>query len=188
MSRFFFVVGLTALAGAAFAQQQQGVPQGGMDPTELQKKVQEQIKKVQLQNTRIKAQNEAIGNQIGRTLKESDPKFYAAYEKQESESRQARQTIKDFREGKIDEETARRQLRPYVKNESSVFIKNIDKTIAQSEKRLADLKRMRDDPDLLIDRRVDAMLGKGQDPAALMGPMMAPSLPNIPKLPKDPNR
>lgn len=95
-------------------------------------------------------------------LKETDPQAYQ--ERRASLDRQAQiqALIASFQAGKISLSQAESQLYPLVEEDMQVYINNLGVMIQRQEKQLEFLKEVRSDPQQLIKKRIDELLGKSR--------------------------
>ena len=160
------------LAGLVPVFGQENASNSSPDLREMQKRTAAQAARIKAQNEEMRARNDKMDEQMAQTLKQSNPQMYEAWEAQRQERKRVQKTIEAFRAGRIDENAARERLRPDVQRESQGFLQNLDQTIADQEKKVAALKSVRANPDQFVQQRIDAMLGKGVDPFARIGPIM----------------
>lgn len=144
----------------AFAQQGQNsttdnLEKSQQDYKQMQEKSQQEFRLMQEEMRKREAQDLE-------KLKQTDPQLYqerkAAIERQNS----LQAVISDFQQGKLTSEQAESQLFPLVKADMRPEQVGLDKQIAMLEQQLDFLKKAKQDPDLLVRRRVAMMLGKEQ--------------------------
>ncbi len=106
-------------------------------------------------------------------LKETDPAEYHRQKTSFELRKKISQILESFRQNKIDASTAERQLYPLIKEQSKVDLGAIESRIERVKKYLNELEVIKKDPDILIRKRVDVMLGGAPsdvDPFAVMLP------------------
>ena len=93
-------------------------------------------------------------------LKRKNPQLYK--ESQEASERQAKISaiVTAFRKGEISSYYAENQLNPLLKQEIEDDINGLESKIASLEKKLESLKEAKTNPEPLIKKRIDQMLGK----------------------------
>ena len=93
-------------------------------------------------------------------LEKKNPQLYK--ERQEALERQAKinAIVTAFRKGEISSYHAESQLNPLVKQEIEDDINKLESKIASLEKKLESLKEAKTNPEPLIKKRIDQMLGK----------------------------
>ena len=124
-------------------------------PQEMEKeraRMEQEMKK--MQEEMKKRQEEEL-----KRLKEIDPQSYKArvafLERQEKISK----IITDFHQEKISEKAAKKKLRPLVKENMQSYIKALPENIERLQKQLDFLTKVEKNTNLLIDKRIDQMLG-----------------------------
>lgn len=158
-----------------FGQQDQSMTP--LNNAEARQRTEAQLRRVRAQFEEIRAQSDKEERKLLESIEQTNPELYQQLEEQRQERKRIQQVIKDYRAGRLDEQTARDRLRPDVKQQMQGYLQNLDKTIAAEERRLAELRRQKNDPDRVVEQRISAMLGKGQDPTLIANPMM----PNPPR-------
>ena len=165
--KFIVLAGLISSLGPGLAAQQTSPgdeqrresPNRRLSPTDAQDI---QLKQEQMQ----KQAREQIGviqalqaKQL-ETMKAANPGLYEA--QKESMERQERigKIVAGFRQGKLTDTQAQKELSPLVKENLKPDLGQIDDTIAALVKKLAFWKEVKKDPDVLIRQRVDEILGK----------------------------
>lgn len=93
-------------------------------------------------------------------LQKSDPEEYRRQKEALGRQKESETVLERWRQGTLSEKQARRQLYPLVKEGLKPELEGLDKRIADLEKRLDFLKQVRKNPDLLVRRRIEEMLGK----------------------------
>lgn len=93
-------------------------------------------------------------------LERKEPQLYK--ERQEALERQAEISaiVTAFRKGEISRYRAKSQLNPLLKQEIEDDINKLESKIASLEKKLESLKEAKTNPEPLIKKRIDQMLGK----------------------------
>jgi len=140
--RKILILSLLLLSCPTFVFAQQST-----NPEQMQKQMEKMRQEFE------KRQQEDLEN-----LKKTDPKAYQ--ERNDSLDRQAKinSILTSFHAGKISVSQAEQQLYPLVKQ--NIKDMNVDAEIARLEKRLEYLKKVKRDPDLLIKKRIDELLGR----------------------------
>lgn len=93
-------------------------------------------------------------------LKKYDPSAYAARVKMQGLSQKISEVVTSFRQGQLNEGEARKRLTPLVKETLESRIKNLDKEIEVTSRKLDYLKKAKANPSVLINQYVDSYLGK----------------------------
>lgn len=102
-------------------------------------------------------------------LKKINPEFYKTRKDALDKMDTINAIISSFYEKKISESQAKAQLYPLVKQDLAETINNLDKLIAALEKKLQFYRDAKRDPSLLVNKRIDEMLGKSMPD--LSGPL-----------------
>lgn len=137
-----------ALAGSALADEPSEPPK----PPDLEE---------MHQNVR-KAQEEAEQRrkQDLERLKELNPEAYQAQLKAQERQAQIGQVMSAYQQQKITAEDAERRLTPLIRQEVQQELAGLDDQIRMTEKKLAALRRAKGNPNALVKKRVDQMLGR----------------------------
>lgn len=94
-------------------------------------------------------------------LRATDPELYEKRKRQIEINERIEEIVISFREGRISEAAAVKQLYPLMREQTREYIDDYLKLeIERLDKRLDFLKRVEKDPDILIQRRINQILGK----------------------------
>ena len=130
------------------------VPSKPPSPEEMQKQME-----------KMRQDAERMQQQELERLRQIDPKMYEA--RKSAMDRQAKigAIVKAFYTKSISAESAESQLTPLIRQDVQAEVAAIPTQIQRLEKRLDFLRKARANPDLLIKKRVDQMLGRGGPPS-----------------------
>jgi septal ring factor EnvC (AmiA/AmiB activator) len=122
--------------------------------------VEERQKEMEKQYQEMKNKQEKMQEEQLERLKRQNPQLYK--ERKAALDNQAKidSIVFSFRQGKISASEAERQLYPLIKESMQGEIDVLPKNIERLEKQLEFLKKTQKNPDLLIKKRIDEMLGK----------------------------
>lgn len=149
--------------GLAFAGESPVLPQEWQRQDEHQKQQEEYWKQMQQQYE--KTQQEELER-----LKKMDPRLYEQRQRDLQRQTKINAILKDFREGKLTDAQSEGQLFPLMKEELSLEINGLDDRIKRLEKQLAFMRSAKQNPDVLIKKRIDQMLGRSTaGPEEIMG-------------------
>lgn len=120
------------------------------------------LKQENMQKMMEKRQQERQGREQRELerLKKTSPELYKQRKDSQDRSAKISAILSSFRQKKISDSEAERQLYPLVKQGMQGQIDHLGQTIERLEKRLKSLKEAKQDPDSLIKKGVDQMLGK----------------------------
>jgi hypothetical protein len=93
-------------------------------------------------------------------LKKSDPVSYQQRKDAADAQAKIAAVITAFQQGQISLAQAEGKLYPLVKQDVKSFADSLNTEIAHAEKRLEYLKKAKADPEFLIRKRIDSLLGK----------------------------
>jgi len=102
----------------------------------------------------------AMEEQSLKDLKERNPQAYQERMRMKALSQKLSQILSSFREGKMNEVQARRELTPLARESVEARLRNLDREIEQARKKLEYLEKLKKDPNLLVSGQVDRYLGK----------------------------
>lgn len=102
-----------------------------------------------------------LGERTMQRLKETNPALYQETVKMRELSLQISDITSSYRRGKLDEATARKRLAPLVRETLEKRIQNLESEIERTTKKLDYLKRVKKNPNLLIEQQIDVYIGKG---------------------------
>jgi hypothetical protein len=141
----------------AFAQEAQKGPSGNPEKYQQEfKRMQEEMRKLQEQELE--------------QLKQTSPQLYQERKVAIERQTKLQAILSDFQAGKLTAEQSESQLFPLMKAEMRPELEGLNEGIARIERQLAFLKKAKQDPNLLVRRRVGMMLGKQQpEPEELFG-------------------
>lgn len=116
--------------------------------------------KMQQEMERMRQEDEQRQQELLERLKKDNPQAYQ--QRKDSLDRQAKinAIVSSFQTGKISDAQAENQLYPLIKQEVEDYINNSEARIKVLEKQLANLQKAKDNPDFLIKKRINEMLGK----------------------------
>ena len=103
---------------------------------------------------------EAFPEERWEQLKKTNPRAYEALNRARERGSEIEGIVAKARGGKLPEEEARKRLYPLLKESHGPELSELRDRIARMEKQLAFLKKAEKNPDLLVHRRIDEMLGK----------------------------
>ncbi len=100
-------------------------------------------------------------------LREKSPEAYKEYMQQKAKQDKIDSIVESYRSGKLTEGSARSQLKPLIKNEagSGYNEESINTRIKMLEQQISHLKKIKANPDLLIEERIDSYLGVPRKPS-----------------------
>lgn len=98
--------------------------------------------------------------QILANLKETDPEEYARQKIIFERSEQIVSILKRFHNKEIDDARAQKELSPLVQQEVEEQMRTIDQQISNAEKYLSELNEIKSNPNLLVQKRIERMLGQ----------------------------
>lgn len=149
--------------GLAFAGEPPAPPQAQQRQDDYLKQQEEYWKQMQQQYE--KTQQEELER-----LKKMDPKLYEQRKKDLERQAKINAILKDFHQGKLTDEQSESQLYPLMKEELGLEISGLDARIKRLEKQLEFMRSAKRNPDVLIKKRIDQMLGKSiADPDEIIG-------------------
>lgn len=122
-------------------------------------------KNMQAENAKLHEEMQRHQKNFLENLKKMDPNAYEKQKRNIEAQDKLSQIVQSFREKKIDTDNAFRQMYPLVKELSQDDIKGLEERIKRLKLHLGELEKFKQNPDLLIRKRIDQMLGKG-DPAS----------------------
>jgi GTP1/Obg family GTP-binding protein len=132
---FFF-----CFTAVIFAQKQPQSPLEGINSSEIKKM-------------------EAREKEYLETLKKEDPRAYEKAASQMRRQKKIAKIIQDYYEKLISSVEAQSRLYPLVKENMQDRIANIDNDIEMLKEKLSDLEKAKKNPDFLIQKQIDQMLG-----------------------------
>ncbi|MBI4370873.1 MAG: hypothetical protein HY552_01100 [Elusimicrobia bacterium] len=107
----------------------------------------------------VRAEMELRRRQQLERLKASDPAAYAALQEDLRAQEEIQKILARAGSGALSPAAAKAALRPLVKSQMQSELAGLDERIGRLERRLADLKKAKKDPDSFVDQRVESMLG-----------------------------
>lgn len=93
-------------------------------------------------------------------LKKENPQLYQQRKEALEKQEKINSILSYFREGRISASQAESQLYPLIREEIKAEMSGLESRIERLEKELEFLKKAKNNPDLLIKRRIDLMLGR----------------------------
>jgi len=118
-------------------------------------KAQQQIREA-LQRIRQQQQQEL------ESLKKTNPKLYQQKKDALDRQKQINAIVINFRQGKISAAKAKNQLLPLLKQDVEDFMNRLDSQIKILEIRIAELKKVKINPDSLLQERLNQLLGQSK--------------------------
>lgn len=112
------------------------------------------------EDERIRKEMEDMQKQELETLKEIDPQAYERRLKGIERGKKINEIVSLYNHKEITESAARSKLQPLVEEEVSEYLESFDSQIERLEKRLDYLKRIKNNPSELIEKKMDRYLGK----------------------------
>lgn len=106
-----------------------------------------------------KEQEEALRRQMEQ-IKRADPQAHAELEKAQKRRQRIDAVLARLRAGEIDVDKAEKELFPLVKAETAYEVSTLEERVRRLEKQLAELRGFQKDPDALVRRRVEELIGK----------------------------
>ena len=94
-------------------------------------------------------------------LQKIAPEIYRETVKAKERSQKIERILSRFREGKISETIARRELTSLTKQSFQTRIATLDQELEEAKKRVEYLKRVKKNPNTLVNEEVERYLGKG---------------------------
>ncbi len=101
--------------------------------------------------------------QLFEALKASDPETYRTVKAQFDQQQAMESIVRAYQEQKIGVTVAKKQLYPLVSAEVKGSLPLLDQQIAWARKQIAELEEMKEHPERAIEKRIDQLLGVGQD-------------------------
>jgi len=148
-----------------------------IEPTKTpvtQEEISKQLEERQKEMLKMKQEMQARQEKMLEEMKARDPEGYTRQRTAMEMREQISQIVQAYREKKLDEDTAAQQLVPLVEQNVFEEIKNIDQQIEMAEGYTEQLKKIKQDPSILVQKRIDQMLGKrdaDQKPLRIMSMM-----------------
>lgn len=141
-----------ALSGTANAaeQSEESKPPDMEEMQQQMQQVRQQIDKQQQENLE--------------RLKQISPQAYESQKKAQDRQGQIGQILSDYQQKKISADDAERKLTPLIRQEVQQEMAGMDNQIKAAEKKLATLRQAKGNPNALVKKRVDQMLGRGGPP------------------------
>jgi len=93
-------------------------------------------------------------------LKKSNPELYKARLNAIDNQEEMNKIVVSYREGKISGAKAEKELYPLVEDSLKGYLDSLDERIEKEQKKVDSLKEVKRDPDILIKKRIDQILGK----------------------------
>jgi hypothetical protein len=93
-------------------------------------------------------------------LKKTDPKAYEQVRKSLRRQEEIGNILEKARRKEISEFEARESLRPLMTNDRKSWEEDIGKCVVRAEKKLEFLRKIQDDPELMVERQIDMLLGQ----------------------------
>jgi hypothetical protein len=158
------VIGLLLVwNGLAFAGEPPAPPQAQQRQDGQQKQQEEYWKQMQQQYE--KTQQEELER-----LKKMDPKLYEQRQRDLQRQTKINAILQEFHQGKLTDAQCESQLFPLIKEELGPEISGLEARIQRLEKQLAFTRSAKQNPDLLIKKRIGQMLGRPMaGPEEMMG-------------------
>lgn len=158
------VIGLLLFCnGLAFAGEPPAPPQAQQRQDDYLKQQEEYWR--QMQKKYDKAQQEELER-----LKNIDPKLYEQRKKDLERQAKINAILNDFHQGKLTDGQSESQLFPLVKEELDLEIRGLGDKIKRLEKQLVFMRSAKQNPDVLIKKRIGQMMGRPiTDPDEGMG-------------------
>ncbi len=119
------------------------------DPEKMQAEMQKMQKQMQEQQEKERER-----------LKQINPQLYEQTKKADERQRKITAILTAYQQKSISGEEAERRLSSLIREEIQMEGVNLDQEIKNLEKKLAFLKKAKNNPDLLVKKRVDQLLGK----------------------------
>lgn len=129
-------------------------------PTQAQQSLDEQPKQQQEYQKQMQQQYEKTRQEELERLKKMDPKLHEQHQRDLQRQTKINAILQEFRQGKLTDTQSENQLFPLMKEELNLEINGLDDRIKRLEKQLAFMRSARQNPDVLIKKRIDQMLGK----------------------------
>lgn len=144
----------------------QEVRQAPFDSQEAQQEYQ----KMQERSKRMQEEYRKQQEQELERLKQTAPQLYQERKQAMKRQDKMQAILTAFREGNLTDAQAEQQLFPLVKQETQGEVAGLNERIARLNKQLTFLKQAQQDPDLLVRKRIQLMLGKSTpNPEELFG-------------------
>jgi uncharacterized coiled-coil protein SlyX len=109
---------------------------------------------------RIKEEMKRLQEEQLKELKKNNPELYKERMDDIERWEEINKIVVSYRDGKISEARAVKELYPLVEKSLENYIDGLDERIAKVEKKLESLKDVKSDPDMLIKKRIEQLLGK----------------------------
>jgi vacuolar-type H+-ATPase subunit I/STV1 len=115
---------------------------------------------MQKETEKMRREIDKIQQQELERLKKENPEAYQQRKDALDIQAKINEIVSSFRSGKISASQAESQLYPLVKSSLQDSINNLGAQIERLEKKLESLKKAKANPDLLVKKRIDELLGR----------------------------
>ncbi len=154
----FLLAGLTGGAQAAERPNENAQPPGGnsrppAEPPTMDEEMQERMRNTEQE---LEKQRKAELERI----KEFSPEAYKSQKKAMDRQDQISQILSAYSQKTITAEEAERRLTPFIRQQVQQELTSMDEQIKMMEKKLAALRQAKGNPNALVKKRIDQMLGR----------------------------
>lgn len=156
MKKYFLSVLFTVFLASGIPEGFAQFPMQSRQSQETQKEMEERRKETE----KMLKEMEKMQQQQLETLKKNNPEAYNQQKKTLDDQQKISAILSSFQNKSISADVAEKQLYPLLKNSPEFSTETIDSQIAQTEKKLNSLKKIRTNPDIAVKKRIDQMLGK----------------------------
>jgi hypothetical protein len=118
------------------------------------------MQKIQKDAEKMKQQMENMQQEQLEFLKKLNPQAYQQSKAAYDRAKQIDAVISLLRQGKISSSDAERQLYPLIKEDLRSIVNSMDQKISDLEKKLDYCRKVRSNPEILVKKRIDELLGK----------------------------
>lgn len=94
------------------------------------------------------------------TLKQEDPELYEQRKRAIERQREIDEAISSFYKKEIKLSQAEKRLYPLIKEDVQEFLEGLDTRIEMLKNQLSELERIKEDPEILIQSRINRLLGE----------------------------
>lgn len=148
------IMGLVLAWGVlVFAKEPISIAQAQQSQDEFRKKQEEYWKKQP--QKQIKTLQDELEH-----LKETNPRLYEQRKNDFERQAKISAILKEFREGKLTAAQSQNQLFPLIREEQGPEISRLDDRIKRLEKQLAFMRSAKQNPDVLIKKRIEKLMGR----------------------------
>jgi hypothetical protein len=124
------------------------------------KVIKAQQEQMRQQMEKMRQESEQRQEQALENLKKVNPQAYEKQKARQEQQSKISEILQSFRNQKIDAASAERQLYPLIKARVEGELVGIDIRISQVKKQLKELEQAKNNPDSLVKKSIDQLLGR----------------------------